>query len=164
MPESCRELMIVWKCGTKLAASKNVNISPQSSEQVAWGQELGMICTLIRMSSRSSGLVESTKSVFRPKKSKFKLLWRGLLSTSHTDSSIRLDNTEASVEPQQLGRWKLLASGKLDLGRLAAADERHETVELELRNRQSKLLGVLHLSVSSRRAAAAARPSAPAPH
>jgi hypothetical protein len=150
IPESCRELMIVWKCGTKLAATKIVEFNPDSVQQVVWGQELGMICTLLKMKSKSSTAVDQVKCAFRPKKSKFKLHWRGIINKK-SDQGVK--SGPAYVSSQPLGQWKLLATGRLDLGRLAGSDDRHETVELELRDWQEKPLGILHLSVSSRCAA-----------
>eukprot|EP00291_Cryptomonas_curvata_P015053 CAMPEP_0172154516 /NCGR_PEP_ID=MMETSP1050-20130122/2082_1 /TAXON_ID=233186 /ORGANISM="Cryptomonas curvata, Strain CCAP979/52" /LENGTH=205 /DNA_ID=CAMNT_0012823249 /DNA_START=144 /DNA_END=757 /DNA_ORIENTATION=- len=143
LPASCKELMIVWKCGTKLAATGTVEANPESTDQLVWGQELGMICTLVRKSNSSD-----SKSSFRPKKAKFKLLWRG--SKSAPAPGVRHNESEENASPLRLGRWRPLAAGTLDLALFASAGDSHESVELKLLDRKEKALGVLHLSVSSK--------------
>jgi hypothetical protein len=143
LPASCRELMVVWKCGSKLAATGIVEVNPESVDQLVWGQELGMICTLIRQANAAD-----SKGSFRPKKAKFKLLWRGSKAAPATGA--RHDESDGNTPPVRLGRWRPLATGTLDLGLLASTGDFHESVELKLFSRQEKAVGVLHLSVSSR--------------
>ena len=120
LPSSCKELMLVWKCGTKLAATGSVEVDPESADQVVWGHELGMVCSLSRLPSIGS----DPKRPFRPKKAKFKLLWRGL---PKPDAVGAIAGGGPSDEPRRLGPWLPLASGYLDLAQLSAVGDRRET-------------------------------------
>lgn len=151
LPARCRSLMIVVKCGTKLAATRHVDVDPGSMDQIVWEQDLGMICTLFRRKSSKQG-----HSSFRQKKAKIKLMWRGLKrSECQLNSKVQAtaeDTIVASTLSPRLGRWKSLASGKLDLSHIAGSEDCCKTIELELRGDQEKPLGILHLSITSRRA------------